>query len=60
MILMESATFLMGGNDGNESGPTFLVSVPAFYLSKVETTQKLGVESDELQSYLYGLSFTSG
>ena len=44
MILMESATFLMGGNDGNESGPTFLVSVPAFYLSKVETTQKLWVE----------------
>lgn len=44
MVLMETGTFLMGGTDGNMSSPPFRVTVPAFYLSKVETTQKLWVE----------------
>lgn len=44
MVLMEEGTFMMGGSDGNMSSPTFEVTVAAFYLAKVETTQKLWEE----------------
>lgn len=44
MVFIEGNTFTMGGVDGNSSNPSFEVTFPAYYLSKVETTQKLWVE----------------